>query len=205
MSKEERIKHEIEEIWYTLLHAKTSFYYADYLFNPPTRQEQDYMSHGEDMLFFRDVLWRSAVIGLANFFAKDQKRSVVKLLNKLDGGGEFCKVVPRSVIEIWRSKLTEHDGVIEKIKTLRNKMYAHSEIAYRDSLQFNAFDKDVEILIILVQDFISTIFTCFNAQVIHGDKLPRNFNTLKILADYEEKRRDDIVNEYKNFTKQQNQ
>jgi len=202
MSKEDGIKNELDEIWYTLMHAKRSFYYADYLFNPPTSKEQDYLrSHGLEMLFFRDVLWRSAIIGLANFFAKGEKRSIVKLLNKLDNGGEFRKVVPNSKVNAWRLKLTQYDSVINKIKTLRDEMYAHSDITYRESLKINIFDKDVEMLISLVQDFISDIYTYFDSQVIHSEKLPRDFKILEILADYEEKRSNDIINEYKKFIK----
>lgn len=38
--KKEKIKHELEEIWYALLNAKIVFYYAEYLFNPPTSKRK---------------------------------------------------------------------------------------------------------------------------------------------------------------------
>lgn len=203
MSKEEKIKREIEEIWYTLLNAKTAFYYAQYLFEPPTQIEKDYMKHfGVEMTFFRNVLWKNAIIELANLFSKNQKRSLEKFLNKVDVGGVYSKKISAAKVNELRSRLNSYDNIITQVLEMRNTMFAHADKEYHISNKYVVFLGDVEDLILFCENFISDIFQFFDAGVIHDAKLLRDdFNILKILADYEEKKHTDIINSYKNIAK----
>ena len=145
MEKEEKIKHELHEIWYTLLHAKSAFYYAEYLFKPPTSKEKDYMQHyGVELQFFRNVLWRNAIIEISKLIKKSEKRSIQKFLNKVGVGGSLSKVIPKELIESWHLKLNSSSEIIDKVLRLRDKVFAHTEMDYKDTRQYDVFEKDVE-------------------------------------------------------------
>jgi hypothetical protein len=201
MSKEENIKKDLEEIWYTLLNAKTAYQYAKYLFEPPTIKEQNYMKHyGTEMAFFRNILWRNSVIEISNLFAKGQDRSITKFLNNIDGGAKYSKEVPIELVKELRSKLSTFENIIEKILLMRNKVFAHAEKDYKSSLDYNKLDTDIEQLIKFSEDFISEISFVFNTTPIHEEiSLEGNFDILNVLADYEEKRYNDIIENYKKF------
>jgi len=203
MEKEEKIKHELQEIWYTLLHAKSAFCYAEYLFNPPTSKEKDYMRHyGVEMQFFRNVLWRNAIIEISKLFKKSEKRSIEKFLNKVGGGGDLSRVVPNELVESWRLKLISSSKLIDKVLKLRDKVFAHTEMDYQDTRQYDVFEKDVENLIILAKEFISEMFLVFDAGVLHAENLLKeDFKILDILADYETERENKIMEKFKNFTR----
>lgn len=199
MNKEENIKKDLEEIWYTLLNAKTAYQYAKYLFEPPTVKEQNYMRHyGNEMAFFRNILWRNSVIEISNLFAKDQSRSINKFLNNIDGGGKYSKKVPTEVVNELRFKLSTFADIIEKILLMRDKVFAHADKDYKSSLQYNKLDTDIEKLIKFSEDFISEISFVFKTTPIHEENnLKDNFNILNVLADYEEKKYNNIIEDYK--------
>lgn len=202
MKKEAKIKYELQEIWYALLNAKTAFYYAEYLFNPPTSKEKDYMRHyGVELQFFRNVLWRNSIIEISKLFKKTEKRSIEKFLNKVSGGGSLNKVIPKDLIENWRLKLGSSNEIIDKVLKLRDKVFAHTEMDYKDTRQYEVFEKDVEKLIILAKDFITEMFDVFDAGVVHSENLLRDdFKVLEILADYETERENKIMERFKKFS-----
>lgn len=203
MTREEKIKNDLQEIWYTLLNAKNAFYYAEYLFNPPTLKEKDYMENcGVELRFFRNVLWRNSIIEISKLFKKTEKKSIEKFLNKVSGGGVYSKIIPKNLIGDWRIKLEQSNILIVKVLDLRDNVFAHTKMDYKDSRQYEVFEKDVEKLIILAEDFITQIFLVFNAGVIHSEKLLRdNFNILEILADYEIDREMRIIERFSELTK----
>lgn len=202
MSNEDKIKEELQEIWFTLLNAKTAYNYAKYLFEPPTIEEQSYMRHyGVEMQFFRSVLWRNSVIEISNLFKREERRSINKFLNKVESYGEYRNIIPKETIDLLREKLVDNKEIIEKILMMRDKVFAHAQKEYKDSLQYNVLDKDIEKLISFAEAFISDIYLVFNAQVIHDHLSKKEFYLLKVLNEYEENKRKEIIERYKDFSK----
>ena len=125
--------------------------------------------YGVEMQFFRNVLWRNAIIEISKLFKHYEKRSIVKFLNKVNGGGTLSKIIPKEIVDKWYLKLESSTLQIDKVLKLRDKVFAHSEIDYKDTRQYEVFEKDVEKLILFTKDFISDIFLVLDAGLIHAD------------------------------------
>lgn len=197
-NKKECIIDELKEIWYILLNAKYSYNYAEYLFFPPTENEKGYMRHyGTEMLFFRKMLWRSSIIELSHLFYEREKRSIGKFLNKVDISGEYRGYISPTKIQELRNELNNFQVTIDKVKEMRDKVFAHADYEYEKSKKFDNLDNDIEKLIHFTEVFISEIFLAFDAGVEHSAKfLKDEFNLLKILADYEDKNYNELIKDF---------
>ena len=203
IDKKENIKKEIMEILFIFLEAKNSFYYAQYIFNPETRKEKNYITSAVEFQFFSSVLWKYSVIELCKLFKKNEKRSIPKLVNKFRKSGEFrLSNITDDIIKDWDDKLLRLNDLIENIIKMRDSVFAHGDATYKNSLQYNVIMDDTEKLILLTKEFISDIYRfALNATVVHTGKfIKKEFNILKILADEENKRIKDIFDEAKRLT-----
>jgi len=131
MTKEEEIKNEIWNIWQISLFAKECFSYSQYLHNPKTKVELEYIRGSKDFQFFRHILWRNTVIELAKLFTdkKDRDRfNIFHFLKKLKVGGQFGKMgIPETQITNWENQIATNSEAINMILTLRDKVYAHTD------------------------------------------------------------------------------
>jgi hypothetical protein len=103
------IKQEIWGIWQILILARECFEYSNYLYNPDTKEEFEYLSFSQDFDFIRHILWRMTIIELSKLFSSSSKRDRFNLkhfIDKLKKTGHFSKAGINEVTIIkWETEL----------------------------------------------------------------------------------------------------
>jgi len=176
--------------WEILILARECFAYSNYLYNPATKEESEYLSVSQDFDFIRHILWRITIIEMSKIFSSSKNRDRFNLrhfLTKLKHGGQFSQVgIKDSSVTKWETELLDNELTINNILTLRDKIYAHSDLRKDDFRNIEISFQDIEKLICIAESIVKEIyFTVFDADTemstIVFDK--QNFNIIRILAD----------------------
>lgn len=188
------IKQEIWGIWEILILARECFEYSNYLYNPDTKEESEYLSFSQDFDFIRHILWRMTIIELSKLFSSSAKRDRFNLkhfISKLKKAGHFSKAEINEVtINKWETELSKNEKTVKNILTLRDKIYAHSDLKKDDFNTIQITFQEIEKLILIAENVVKEIYlTVFDADTemttIVFDK--NNFDIIKILADEKRK------------------
>jgi len=200
MTKEEEIKNEIWNIWQISLFAKECFSYSQYLHNPKTKVELEYIRGSKDFQFFRHILWRNTVIELAKLFTdkKDRDRfNIFHFLKKLKVGGQFGKMgIPETQITNWENQIATNSEAINMILTLRDKVYAHTDANKNRYSQnqptFQETERLIDIVESVIQEIYSTIFDSHAIiETISFDK--DRFGMVRSLVELRERETQDLI------------
>ena len=185
----DEIEQEIWGIWEILILARECFEYSNYLYNPITKEESEYLSSSQDFDFIRHIIWRMTIIEISKLFSSSAKRDRFNLrhfIDKLKKAGHFSKAgVNETTINQWETELLNNKKTITNILTLRDKIYAHSDLKRDDYNTIQITFQEIAKLIIIVENVIKEIYlTVFEADTemttIVFDK--KNFDIIKILA-----------------------
>lgn len=198
MSKKEEIKFELDKIWAILMDAKTCFYYSFYLYEPDTQEEQSFVDRSIDFKYFRLILWKMSIIELVKLFSDPTKSKsgdrydLMRFINKLKGQGHlYHNEINEETILNWENQINDCEIVINKILTLRDKLYAHTDSNADNFKKMEITFEEIERLITIVETIIKDVyFLVFNggAQMDPGRLSKDKFEVLEILA-AERKRR----------------
>ena len=160
MGKREELKSELKEIWHVLILSKQCFNYTLYFHKPDTQEELEYLNYSRDFRFIRHILWRMTVIELSKIFSKSKRRdkfNFVNLINKLRKNGYYsCLDFPSDILDRWVSDLNIHSNIIERLLTLRDKYYAHSD-NLNEPLDIIILFDEIKELILLLENLITDI------------------------------------------------
>lgn len=134
--KKDEIKQEIWGIWEILILARECFEYSNYLYNPDTKEEKEYLTYSEDFDFIRHILWRMTIIELSKLFSGSRKRDrfeIKTFIAKLKKSGQFSEAgISEATINKWETELLDSNKTVKNILTLRDKIYAHSDLKKDD-------------------------------------------------------------------------
>lgn len=191
MNKEELLKEldeEISRIWGIYLLGKESLDYANYLYNPTSSLEKEYVNMQKDLSFIRFVLFKNSLIDLSKLFQDrdSDKCNINKFLRKIQRNGYFRNIfLEESKILDWENKIKANGDLIKKITTLRDKVYSHYDPNFIVTSEFDTTFKEVEDLFDIVKDIITTIHlevfdTYADLGNIHFNK--NRFKLIEILA-----------------------
>lgn len=189
--KKDEIKQEIWGIWEILILARECFEYSNYLYNPDTKEESEYLSFSQDFDFIRHILWRMTIIEISKLFAKRDSFNLKHFIAKLKKAGHFSKAgINEATINKWETELFNNETTVTNILTLRNKIYAHSDLKKDDYNTIQITFQEIAKLILIAENVIKEIYlTVFKADTemttIVFDK--NNFDIIKILADEKRK------------------
>ena len=184
------IKQEIWGIWEILILARECFEYSNYLYHPDTKEESEYLSFSQDFDFIRHILWRMTIIEFSKLFQPD-RFNLKHFIHKLKKAGHFSKAgINDETINKWEAELLNNEKTIANIITLRNKIYAHSDLKKDDYNTIQITFQEIAKLIVIVENVIREIYLIvFEADTematIVFDK--NNFDIIKILADEKRK------------------
>ena len=203
MSKKEELNKEIEEIWRILVICKESFLYSQYLHQPDTDKERDYIEHSKDFLFIRHTLWRMTIVELTKLLrsSNSHRFNIFHFIKKMKIGEYYAPVpVSEQTISKWEALLEENKALIQDVVNLRDKLYAHTdptnETYINPELTFENTETLIKIIETVVQDIHFHVFdTEAIMQPLYFDK--SRFNIIKILADEKERRITQIGNKNK--------
>lgn len=198
---------ELENITKVFLYAKDTYLYAEYFHNPTTKEELDFVmnsAHSRNMRFILHVFYRTAVIELAKLYSKsnnDKFRlhrfiNLFKVPNKYSGLG-----IEDNIIAGWEAEIDAHSEIIESVRLLRNKIYAHTDLLNNDYDNIDLSFKKIETLLILADNILKQIYlTVFNTGL--DSRSPsfdrERFGILKLLAKAEQERIKEIYNRHRN-------
>lgn len=125
LNKDE-IEQEIWGIWEILILARECYEYSNYLYNPDTKEESEYLSFSQDFDFIRHILWRMTIIEISKLFSISAKRDRFNLrhfIDKLKKSGYFSKAgINEATIHKWETEILNNEKTVTIILTLRDKI-----------------------------------------------------------------------------------
>lgn len=143
----------VKSLNYTTIWLKTSW-----AISSPANFNEIYKSYGGDCIkidklreinpFVSQLVftnWRIFVIEIYKIFDENSKQGIRKILNKLinkEPGfklDNYNREKIQDIINLYDSRLVEFEGTLSRIKTLRDKFYAH-----RDEEFFTRLDTEVK-------------------------------------------------------------
>jgi hypothetical protein len=204
MSKEEELKSELNSIWKILQLAIQCYEYSSYLYSPKSESESEYIRNSMFFDFTRHIHWRTTVIELAKLVTnnkKNQKFNIFHLLNKLKNDGYFGKLgLDKNEIEKWENLLKNNHETAEEIKTLRNKIYSHTDrnkekYVKSSKLTFEKISETTNIIGIIIKGIYSDILDT-HIDIKPLNSIGENFRIINILAEENEERKLNIINNY---------
>lgn len=193
MDKKPGIENDISNIWEILIMAKECLCYSQYMHQPDTKAERNYIDKSTDFQFIRHILWRMCIIEVAKLFSKNAGThhfNIFHFINKFKKSGEYFHYLnDQETTKEWERRIEAMKDVIVDVLKLRNKIYAHTD-AGKDLIKTDVSFADVERLLLIIEDVIreiySSIFDTFaDIDTIHFDK--GRFKMIKILS-YENER-----------------
>ncbi|MDC6390976.1 hypothetical protein PP182_19980 [Maribacter sp. PR1] len=124
------LEHELELSWRIYELALNAYHHADYLFLKASEEEKRIISNSKSLKFLRVVCARTCILELSKLLTKGRNNHysfwnlVVRLKKKRFVGN--INISAETLSEIERSLFTNKD-IIEKIKTIRDKVVAHDD------------------------------------------------------------------------------
>lgn len=207
MNPREQAKKDIEEIWNIIHITNECLDFCKYLNYPPTESERKYLSinsaNARSFNLIKVVLWRYVIIEFAKLFsAKDGDAfNLKKFIEKCNSGNHYHKIqIDTIVIDKWNNFLKENEIIINKIITLRDKVFAHRDRNHEDVLKSNEiFFKELEPLVAFTRNIIREVYVKFGADVFfdiktHFDK--ELYSVLTDLAEYQPIKEKAIFDKY---------
>ena len=181
----------INQIWQIISLAKDCYSYSFYLYKADTKKENDYIAHSIDFIFFRHILLRIAIIELSKLYTTsgNDKFRLSKLISILEETNSYLKYdIPLKSITDWKKEIQNNKKDIELFITLRNKVYAHTDLDWNEYSTVKFDFQKIERLIKIAESIISEIYKITWGKDI--DLAPdtfnkERFNIIKILADAE--------------------
>lgn len=153
------LKNHVKEIFLINEKCRINFEITKYFNNPKTEEEFNFIKKST---FFRHVsgsMWRLCVIDLYKLysFSKNDKLSLRNLFNKLKNKQYLNHGINPQRIVIWEKLLLEKGSSIEKVRILRNKLYAHTEVNFKVQ-EFELYFAEVEGLMNVIDVIIKEIY-----------------------------------------------
>lgn len=199
MDRENDLKIEIKNIWDIFINANECFHYSNYLHNPETQDELDYLNDSRDLQYIKHIMWRMSIIELSKLFSgpKSQDRfNIQHLIDKLKKNGNFGNIgISDDVLTRWEDEIDKNRETIKTILNLRNKVYAHTDSDKTKYISIDLSYKEIELLLNIVEEIIrkiySSVFETFaDVEPVVFDK--KRFSIIKTLAKEKKKRFDDL-------------
>jgi hypothetical protein len=199
MKKENELEIEIKNVWDIFTNANECFHYSNYLHNPETQDELDYLNSSRDLQYIRHIMFRMSIIELSKLFSgsKDRDRFNIRcLIKKLKKNEYFGKMgITDDELNRWDAEIDKNGKAIDNILKLRDKVYAHTD---SDAETYKSIDlsfKEIEPLLNIVEEIIrkiySSVFNTFaDVEPVVFDK--KRFSVIKILAGEKKKRLNDL-------------
>lgn len=181
------LKDHIWLIWETLERSHINFESTKYLNSPHTEDEFNFV---RGSLYFKNIagsLWRICVIDLHKVISisRNDSFSLKKLINKLKDGHYHGHNIPMSAIIQWELAIEENDVTIKKLLTLRNKLFAHTDVEFVDERDVTF--SEVSEIYAMIETIISDVYFCAfdsHADLTHRFSKENGQNEIKILSDY---------------------
>jgi len=117
------------------------FGYANYFKNSLTEKQRMFIQYDTSFLFFRGTIEQMLFIELHKFFSKspNDEFSFINLFKNLQGKGDYWRLnYDCSIINSWEQLFENKKEIIEIIRTMRDKFYAHTD---ENRLFDNTFNK----------------------------------------------------------------
>ena len=188
-SKEFDIHNVISNISRILAFANECFKYSKYFHTPKTLEEKNYISNSQDFMFIRHVLIRTSIIELYKIIKKEscENFNIFLFIDNLNN----TETINKDKIIKWKKILDSNKLTIDQIKSLRNKIYAHTDNDYKSYINQNIDLNEIELIInsieLIIKDIYSTLDCDYQIDNLIFDE--SKFNIINILAN----KQDDII------------
>jgi len=198
MTRENDLKIEIKNVWDIFINANECFHYSNYLHNPETQDELDYLNSSRDLQYIRHIMFRMLIIELSKLFSdkKGDRFNIQHLINKLNKNGNFGNMgISDDVLKRWDAEIDNNRETIETILTLRDKVYAHTDSDKKKYISIDLSFNEIEPLLNIVEEIIrriySSVFNTFaDVETVVFDK--KRLSIIKILAEEKMKTLNDL-------------
>jgi len=137
-SDKELFEEHLNEISSIILSAIDYYEYSNYLRNPDTEKERNFIHYNTHISFIQNTIEITLVLELSKLFSNspNDEFSIFNLIEYLKRNGEFESLeYDNNLLNDWSDILVSKKEIIEIVKTLRDKFYAHTD-------QFRFYNKN---------------------------------------------------------------
>ena len=159
--RKEQLRESIQQALFIYVNAKQAFQYCRYIHNPDSEQERDYLKTSRHFGYIGHMLWRNSVVEICKLLSKSKgdKYSVVRLLDKFWNAGEFLHAnIPISKLQEWEKFLIDHEQLINKIKSLRDQIYGHTDDPDVRKLLTGPTFAEYQLLLDFIEGILRTVY-----------------------------------------------
>jgi hypothetical protein len=159
-TKKQEFQAHLDVIFKILQMAKENFSYCQYLYEPVSISEREYITIDRHLQFIRFSLWQITIIELNKLISESSshKFNFYSLIKNLKHGGHYSSFrVSESNIIAWENVLLLHEGLTAKVKRLRDKLYAHTDRITEELKSTSIILSDISNLILVLQNLLNTI------------------------------------------------
>jgi hypothetical protein len=163
----QNIRNDLERIFIIYINAKETFHYCNYLHNPDTHLELEYLSKDRHLKVIRHMLWRQSIVEISKLTSRSSKDEfrILHFIDKLRKEKEVQERINSSVFSGWIKSWHEHKNAIKNINNLRNKIYAHTDREIEEYRKVELYFEDVQRLFDCIGEIIKDVYQ----QVFNGD------------------------------------
>lgn len=200
LRKELEIK--LDKIYSIYIFAQEIYVYTEYFHKPKTKEEIELITesiHSSNFRFLMHVMFRSLINEVAKLFSNSEndKYRLGSFIDSFSQTGYFRKIgIPSKRINVWKQYLIDNIDSIEKIRLLRNKIYAHTDDPSKSYNNIDISFKEIENLLQVAKSIINEIAIAifdkeFDTRPFSFDR--DRFILLELLVKAEKQRKEDIL------------
>ncbi|WP_118194687.1 AbiU2 domain-containing protein [Albibacterium indicum] len=188
------LRENIWGIWETLERSRYNFECTKYLNNPETEEEFNCI---KGSIYLRNIagsLWRICIIDFHKIVSgsPNDDLCISKLINKIKNNNYRGHNISPAMVCLWQDSLEKNKKAIGLIRTLRNKLFAHTDIGFVETpdVTFSEIFPVYEMVEVIIKDVYKYAFDT------HAD-LSRRYaddhgkRMIKMIAEYKIMQRED--------------
>ena len=188
--------------------AQDAYLYTEYFHNPSTKDELNLVVksvHSSSISVIMHLMFRTLIVEISKLYSqsKNDRFQLGSFVNSLSHTGHFAKIgVEPRYIERWTVLLADNRPIIQNIRTLRNKLYAHTENPMASYGDIDITFKQIKTLLEIASEIITCIYRdVFDADIqLNSPSFDRErFSLLKLLVKAENSRLNDIYKKYRSI------
>nr|WP_288837590.1 hypothetical protein [uncultured Flavobacterium sp.] len=195
-------------ITHVYMGAQDAYLYTEYFHNPSTKDELNLVVksvHSSSISVIMHLMFRTLIVEISKLYSqsKNDRFQLGSFVNSLSHTGHFAKIgVEPRYIERWTVLLADNRPIIQNIRTLRNKLYAHTENPMAPYGDIDITFKQIKTLLEIASEIITCIYRdVFDADIqLSSPSFDRErFSLLKLLVKAENSRLSDIYKKYRSI------
>jgi hypothetical protein len=143
------------------------YLYTEYFHKPNTSAELELYKdkvHGPHLRFIGHILYRNLIIELHKLFnvSKNDKLNILGIINEANKLGLTNSIkLDLQILKQFEERINNENACLEVIRTLRNKIYAHTDIIQIEDFELDISFKEINKLIDIAKEVVQYLYLAF--------------------------------------------